>query len=212
MRFTLIYDGPLESAGNRPKPDEKWAIRKQLDPQLRRLWSVNPDLANLKASGPIREDGEYIRIEPHHEAQVSVAASKSISSLTPVFVDAFRAPSPVRWVDLCEPIQKGGRSFMPLVRGSLALTCGLRIQFLKQESRGRVYQGGDLDGRIKLLLDALSVPQNDNEIRSDAGTDYRSTASSRMTASSRRSMSRASNSCPRQAMIQNLSVWSSVST
>jgi hypothetical protein len=49
----------------------------------------------------------------------------------------------------------------------LALTCGLRIQFLKQESRGRIYQGGDLDGRIKLLLDALSVPQNDNEVCND---------------------------------------------
>lgn len=109
MRFTLVYDGPLSSAGNKPKKDQKWAIRKQLDPQLRHLWRVNQDLANLRSEPRVREDGQYVMVQPH-------------------------------------------------------LTCSLTIQFLKQEQRGKVYQGGDLDGRIKLLLDALSVPQNENEI------------------------------------------------
>lgn len=166
MKFTLIYDGPLVSAGNKPKKDQKWEIRKQFDPQLRKLWTVNQDLANLKNGSTIREDGQYIKVEPHHTAQVSVAVSRPLSSL--IQQSSFlQNPAGTKWIDLCEPITRAGRSFLPLVRNSLALTCGLRIQFLKQESRGRIYQGGDLDGRIKLLLDALSVPQNDNEVCND---------------------------------------------
>ena len=161
MRFTLIYDGPLESAGNRPKPDEKWAIRKQLDPQLRRLWSVNPDLANLKASGPIREDGEYIRIEPHHEAQVSVAAEQVDIVAHAGFRQTLSAPRlPVRWVDLVRrPNLRGdGRSFMPLVPlGASRVDVWAKDpvpQAGVTSRQGIPGRASCRDGRIKLLLDA----------------------------------------------------------
>lgn len=62
-------------------------------------------------------------------------------------------------VDICAPIERGGRRFIPLVRESLAVKCGLKIIFLRKEEPGRVYQGGDLDNRIKTLLDALSMPE-----------------------------------------------------
>ena len=61
--------------------------------------------------------------------------------------------------DLCEPIECGGRTFFPLVRESLALKCGLRILFLRKEPPGRIYQGGDIDNRLKTLFDALSIPK-----------------------------------------------------
>jgi hypothetical protein len=32
--------------------------------------------------------------------------------------------------------------------------------FLRKEQPGKVYQGGDLDGRIKTLIDALAMPQH----------------------------------------------------
>jgi hypothetical protein len=50
------------------------------------------------------------------------------------------------------------------VRESYALHCGLKIRFLRQEPPGRVYQGGDLDGRMKTLLDALSMPQHIEQV------------------------------------------------
>ena len=67
-------------------------------------------------------------------------------------------------LDLCEPITKHGACFRPLVRESFALHCGLKILFLRPEPPGRVYQGGDLDGRIKTLLDALSMPQHVEQV------------------------------------------------
>jgi hypothetical protein len=70
-------------------------------------------------------------------------------------------------LDLLEPIRRGSRTFFPLVRNTLALNCGLKIQFLRQEARGRLFNSGDLDGRIKLLLDALSVPQAENQMCDD---------------------------------------------
>jgi len=39
----------------------------------------------------------------------------------------------------------------------------LKILFLRNEPRGRVLQGGDLDNRIKTLVDALGIPRDDWE-------------------------------------------------
>ena len=68
--------------------------------------------------------------------------------------------------DLCEPIKVGVREFFPLVRKSFALTCGLKVLFLRKEDPGRVYQGGDMDNRLKTLFDALSIP-NDQQLVDD---------------------------------------------
>jgi hypothetical protein len=66
--------------------------------------------------------------------------------------------------DLCEPIIKKGIEFHPLVRERTALKCALKIVFLRREEPGRIYQGGDIDNRLKTLLDALSVPQHDEQV------------------------------------------------
>jgi hypothetical protein len=54
--------------------------------------------------------------------------------------------------------------FFPLVRETFALHCGLKILFLRREPPGKVYQGGDMDGRIKTLLDALAMPQHREQV------------------------------------------------
>jgi hypothetical protein len=69
-------------------------------------------------------------------------------------------------IDLLAPIQVGDRNFRPLVRETLALQCGLKILFLRKEPPGRVYQGGDMDNRLKTLFDALAVPR-DGQIVAD---------------------------------------------
>jgi len=50
-----------------------------------------------------------------------------------------------------------GFKFVPLVRQELELICGLEILFLRPDKPGKVWQG-DIDNRIKTLLDALSIP------------------------------------------------------
>ncbi len=49
MEFRLLYQGELPSAGNKGKPHESHAIRRAFHPQLRRLWSVEPNLRQSQA-------------------------------------------------------------------------------------------------------------------------------------------------------------------
>lgn len=64
---------------------------------------------------------------------------------------------------LCEPLTQDGNLFIPVVRKSLNLTCSLSILFLRKEELGAlVLQGGDIDGRLKTLFDALQIPDIEN--------------------------------------------------
>lgn len=56
----------------------------------------------------------------------------------------------------------GKYRFVPLVREEHFHSCSLDVLFLRRDSPGNlVTSGGDLDNRIKVLFDALTVP-NDN--------------------------------------------------
>jgi hypothetical protein len=75
-------------------------------------------------------------------------------------------PPAAGFVDLNEPIGRGDKTYIPLVRRSLDLVCHLDILFLRQEDPGAlVLQGGDLDNRIKTLFDALRIPEAEIERR-----------------------------------------------
>jgi hypothetical protein len=67
-------------------------------------------------------------------------------------------------------VEKHGAWFRPLVRESFALHCGLKILFLRKEQPGKVYQGGDIDGRIKTLLDALTMPRRVEQVLERTGS------------------------------------------
>jgi len=63
-------------------------------------------------------------------------------------------------------IQKlSGFRFAPLVSPKLALIAELSITFLRPEAPGAlITQGGDIDNRVKTLLDALRMPRVPGEI------------------------------------------------
>ncbi|WP_411341383.1 hypothetical protein V6U71_05955 [Sphingopyxis sp. J-6] len=70
------------------------------------------------------------------------------------------------FVDLCEPIERDGRHYMPLVAKALDLNCSLKVLFLRQEDPGSLLlNGGDLDGRIKMLCDALKMPDKAVDVK-----------------------------------------------
>ncbi|HRD28318.1 MAG TPA: hypothetical protein PLO65_08460 [Caulobacter sp.] len=146
MKFTLTYDGELPSGGNGSKVAKKakWAIREQFHPQLVELWGLNPALKRLPLHSIVPKSGTFPWVEGHHFGEEGV--------LPPDFKMADDE------IDLCALIERGADKYKPIVRNSYALTCSLNILFLRKEAAGRVYQGGDLDNRIKTLLDALSVP------------------------------------------------------
>jgi hypothetical protein len=145
MKFTLTYDGDLPSTGNSSrKVAKKWDVKKHFDPQLRELWSVHPALRELRSRSIWPKSGGWF-IENHHSVEI-------VGSNAPVKQNKYD-------IDLLECLKCGERTFLPLVRSSLLLTCGLRILFLRKEIPGKLYQGGDLDNRVKTLLDALCAPK-----------------------------------------------------
>jgi hypothetical protein len=58
-----------------------------------------------------------------------------------------------------------GFNFAPLVTSKHGLACALDILFLRRDAPGAlVHSGGDLDNRIKTLLDALRLPGEKTEL------------------------------------------------
>jgi hypothetical protein len=160
MKFTLVFDGELRSNADFRR---KWEIRSQLHPQLAELWQISPPLLTLQRTRYVPKNDHYQYLESHH--------SSDATELEPP--PGWNSPDPANpnTMDLLAPIKRGDRNFLLLVRNSLALHCGLKITFLRKEPPGRVYQGGDLDNRIKTLFDALSVPNKDQVIADDKTID-----------------------------------------
>jgi hypothetical protein len=62
-------------------------------------------------------------------------------------------------------VEIGGFTFVPLISEKLSHVARLEIILLSPEEPGRVVtQGGDLDNRVKTLLDALRMPKVKEEI------------------------------------------------
>ena len=62
-------------------------------------------------------------------------------------------------------LELGGFTFVPLISESLSHVARLDVTLLSPEEPGRtITQGGDLDNRVKTLLDALRMPKVKDEI------------------------------------------------
>lgn len=146
MKFVLTYDGDL---GSNKGSDEKWEIRKKMHPQLEALWKTNPSLIAIEKNRLIPRTGMFI------------PGTRNIDDESPIM------PYEGNCIDLCEPLDMGGRKFLPLVRNTYRLKCGLKINFLRHEPPGKIYQGGDLDNRIKTLFDALTMPRYKEQVIPD---------------------------------------------
>lgn len=57
-----------------------------------------------------------------------------------------------------------GYRFVPLVTKCFRLLCSLHVLFLRHDVPGSAIQAGDIDNRIKTLIDALRPPQTQNEL------------------------------------------------
>jgi hypothetical protein len=145
MKFKLVYFGDLRASANASKPEDVKRIRDKLHPQLKQLWKTHIALKRLVWSARVaRNPREFFGDAPSSPLE-------DISVPPPPLQEGF--------VNLIEPQLEGGKTYIPLVRKSLELACSMEIQFLRKEDPGElVFQGGDLDGRIKTLFDALRKP------------------------------------------------------
>lgn len=75
---------------------------------------------------------------------------------------------------LANAYNRCGYRFMPLIGEHFGdLACGLDILFLRRDQPGvsLVRSGGDIDNRIKVLLDALTMPQSCNGLQDPPAHD-----------------------------------------
>jgi hypothetical protein len=157
MRFRLTYEGELRPTGGDPKNGQreplavhKQKIRKAFHGQLKHLWQVNKFLSEHVV------DAEWASKSAVPANQVGGAAAWG------------GGPEPVR-LPLSEAIanmyRENGYRFVPLVREDFSLFCSLDILFLRRDFPAGVVSAGDLDNRIKTLIDALRKPHSANELR-----------------------------------------------
>jgi hypothetical protein len=138
VEFHLLYSGPLHSAGHEWQRAEKHNIRKVFHSQLRHLWTIHPNLRQRAEGIGALEHGSSDL--PHDE--LFQKGVKHIGS---------------NW-------DKNGFNFIPLVTKALCLRCSLDILFLRRDERPFVLHGGDIDGRLKILFDALRMTDQKQEL------------------------------------------------
>lgn len=134
MEFTLTYSGPLPSQQHSARRATKHEMRRHFHNQLKRQWSRVSYLDSL-----VKNDFAGVPFEDG-------------------------SPMGRLWYK----IRVGDFIFLPLViqRSSsrVHLSCGLDIKILSPDTPSALYQQGDLDNRIKVLLDSLTVPSDKGQL------------------------------------------------
>lgn len=145
MEFRLTYEGQL-LASNRPdtprRKGYKHCVRKRFHAQLKRLFEITPFLNTGEASG----------------AQLTGYVQTTLPRYNKDAIAAKHAHY--------------GFNFLPLVTAELKLSCWLDILFLRRQPPGELWQGGDIDNRLKTLFDCLQIPdanQGYESLTPDAG-------------------------------------------
>lgn len=160
MRFRLVYHGLLRSSGNNSKLQDVRDMRDQFHDQMLYLWETHRALHRLQWSARV-PGKDYVG------AFLGGVDTPLAAGGPP------QAPPQKGFVDLTASIEVNGRLWKPLVRKDLDLTCSLNILMLRKQDPGElVTQGGDLDGRVKTLLDALRMPSRAEDEKCPSAYDH----------------------------------------
>lgn len=153
MRFRLVYEGELRANQRDPLGNQtdrlaehKQAIRKVFHRQLKHLWETDWFLSTHRV---YPKDFGMDRIVADSAARWGAPPDKMVPLLDVV----------------AHKYRENGYRFVPLVQKDWRLMCSLQILFLRHDPPGSVVHAGDLDNRIKTLIDALRKPDNANELR-----------------------------------------------
>ena len=142
MQFRLTYEGPLYAtqrdaeAGQRTKhSSNRHTLRMAFHKQLELLWAEYPSLS------PAPTSDEFTFMTFRRPSAMQHAG-----------------PPRMKVDQVAERHQMYGFKFVPLVTAELELLCDLEILLLRPDKPGGVVWAGDLDNRLKTLLDALHIP------------------------------------------------------
>jgi hypothetical protein len=143
VEFTLFYRGALP-AQRKATREDKHEIRRYFHHQLEELWSHTPLYQHFDL------------IDPDFKPPAPAGA---------IVVDSNEdKPRLVKKV--------GGNEYAFVVSDKIALVAELTITFLRPETPGGLMdENGDLDNRIKTLLDGLKVPNSKNALPTDGSLE-----------------------------------------
>lgn len=112
-----------------------------------------------------RGPDDKLDLRRHFHTQLAALWTQApLSAFRRKLLDPTYAPSDL---NVIIPIQ--GFNFAPLVAAKLRLVADLDITLLRPEPPGQlVNQGGDIDNRLKTLLDSLTVPSSPNALPRNA--------------------------------------------
>lgn len=89
-----------------------------------------------------------------------------------LWADADSPTPPAQTVDeLARRFTRYGFNFVPLVTQEHDLICSLDIMFLRSGRPGSVVWPGDIDNRLKTLLDALRIPEDGENYSSRSASE-----------------------------------------
>jgi len=117
-------------------PKEKHQIRRAIHVQLQQLCSQEPLLEQAQAD----------------DLPEGILKGSQVNVQRPLIIMFFF-------------VALGGFHFVPIIHRVHELACALDILFLRREKPGAIIRhGGDLDNRLKTLLDALRMPHDVSEL------------------------------------------------
>ncbi len=162
IEFRLTYQGPLpaDKRSSRSRRPDKQRIRKHFHQQLKQLWKTHPAL----------------RWQAEELVEFFYTPSNLVSRPGPgrPVIDRARMPDEPGgglldgakpWVEhVGDNFDEFGYRFVPLVRRDYGITCALDILFLRRDAPGDIVSGGDIDNRIKTLLDGLQKPKSRDQL------------------------------------------------
>lgn len=141
MRFRLTYEGPLRATQGEPRNG-------QVEPRRR--------AAHKHA----------IRKHFHKQLKELWNTDKFLKETT-----LPSEPGTPSWADQAPMFEvvanmycENGYRFVPLVREGLHLLCAIDVLFLRRDIPGSVIEAGDVDNRLKTLIDALRKPRIASEL------------------------------------------------
>jgi len=151
LEFRLTYKGPLKAASagsGSSNVRQKHSIRRQFNLQMRELWRQHPNLRQQSEILYCRLGGNVIR-------------SSAID------------PDAKSWPEhIADEHARYGYRFVPLVSKEGGFTCALDILFLRRDNPGSLLaHGGDIDNRIKTLLDSLTMPGSTSQMAGEVPGD-----------------------------------------
>lgn len=130
MQFRLTYEGKLLANG---PTQHRHEIRKELHPQLRRLWTVLPSLQEMRH--PVRDLVEVNRGPDRSRVEfLAEQFSRNNYHFVPL-----------------------------VTRDLSVSFCGIDVLFLRPDQPGAILCRSDIDNRLKTLFDALKMPAGKEE-------------------------------------------------